>query len=157
MRSSRSQSSPRAGFSLIEVIITIVITAIVGVMFLTYMQTNLINSGNPVNIARYEGATEMWMERIVADYVQEMNTPVSFAAALATIYARNYTSGPYNMPASVTLTRSYVTYDGAGNEVTLTGGLTSTNLKVTVRTGGYSLTSILTAARVTSGDSVIYY
>jgi prepilin-type N-terminal cleavage/methylation domain-containing protein len=157
MRSSRSASSPQAGFSLIEVIITIVVTAIVGVIFLTYMQTNLINSGNPVNITREEGAAEMWIERITSDYVQEMNTPVSYATALAIIFARNYTIGPYNMPAGVTLTRTYVTYDAAGDEVTVPGGGTSSNLKVTIQTGGYSLTSILTAERVTSGDPVTYY
>ena len=86
-----------------------------------------------------------------------MNTPVSYSTALATISARNYTIGPYNMHASVTLTRTCVTYDGAGDEVTVTCGGTSTNLKVTVQTGGYGLTSILTAERVTSGDPITYY
>ncbi len=77
--------------------------------------------------------------------------------ALATIYARNYTAGIYNMPASVTLTRTYVTYDAGGNEVAVTGGGTSNNLKVTVKAIGYGLTAILTAERVTSGDPVTYY
>jgi hypothetical protein len=61
------------------------------------------------------------------------------------------------MPASVTLTRTYVTYDAAGNEVAVPGGGTSSNLKVTVEAGGYGLTCILTAERVTSGDPVTYY
>ena len=161
MRSSRSAYSPQAGFSLIEVIITMVVTAIVGVMFLTYMETNLINSGNPINIARAEGAAEMWMECIISDYVQEMNKPASstpnYTMALATIHDRVYTDPPYNMPASVTLTRTYVTYDGAGDEATVPGVGTSTNLKVTIQAGGYGMTSILTAKRVTSGDPVTYY
>ena len=98
----------------------------------------------------------MWMERIISDYVQEMNA-ATYTTALATIFARNYTAGPYNMPAGVTLTRTYVTYDVGGNEVAVTGGGTSRNLKVTVRAGGYGLTCILTAQRVTSGDPVTYY
>ena len=155
MRISRRLRTPQAGFTLIEVIVAIVVGAIVGVILLSYMGTQLIHSGDPVNIARAEGAAEMWMERILSDYVQEMNTPVSYSTALATIFARNYTANPYNMPASVTLTRTYVTYNGAGDEVT--GGGTSTNLKVTVQAGGYGLTSILTAERVTSGDPVTYY
>src|SRR5664280_2736274 len=137
MRTSRRLRTPQAGFTLIEVIVSLVVGAI--------------------NIARAEGAAEMWMERIISDYVQEMNTPVSYSTALATIFARDYTIGPYNMPASVTLTRTCVTYDGAGDEVTVTCGGTSTNLKVTVQAGGYGLTSILTAERVTSGDPITYY
>jgi hypothetical protein len=92
----------------------------------------------------------------MSDYVQEMNA-ATFTTALATIFARNYAAGPYNMPASVTLTRTYVTYDAGGNEVAVTGGGTSHNLKVTVRAAGYGLTAILTAERVTSGDPVTYY
>jgi prepilin-type N-terminal cleavage/methylation domain-containing protein len=148
---------PQAGFTLIEVIVSIVLASIVGVIFLTYMGTQLTRSGDPVNVARDEGVAEMWMERIMSDYVQEMNA-VTFATALATLFARDYTAGPYNMPASsVTLTRTYVTYDAGGNEVAVTGGGTSNNLKVTVRAGGYGLTAILTAERVTSGDPVTYY
>lgn len=157
MRISRRLRTPQAGFTLIEVIVSIVVGAIVGVILLSYMGTQLIHSGDPVNIARAEGAAEMWMERILSDYVQEMNTPASFSTALATIFARDYTSGIYNMPASVTLTRTCVTYDAAGDEVTVTCGATSTNLKVTVQAGGHSLTTILTAQRVTSGDPVTYY
>jgi len=155
MRISRRLRTPQAGFTLIEVIVSIVVGAIMGVILLSYMGTQLTQSGDPINIARSEGAAEKWMERIISDYVQEMNTPVTYAGALATIFARDYTTGIYNMPASVTLTRTYVTYDAGGNEVAAGG--TSTNLKVTVQAGGYSLTSILTAERVTSGDPVTYY
>jgi prepilin-type N-terminal cleavage/methylation domain-containing protein len=156
MRVLRGPRTFQAGFTLIEVIVSIVLAAIVGVIFLTYMGTQLTRSGDPVNVARDEGVAEMWMERILSDYVQEMNA-ATFATALATIFARDYTAGPYNMPANVTLTRTYVTYDGAGNEIAVTGGGTSRNLKVTVRAGGYGLTAILTAERVTSGDPVTYY
>lgn len=159
MRISRKSRTPQAGFTLIEVIVSIVVGAIVGVILLTYMGTQLIHSGDPINIARAEGAAEMWMERIMSDYVQEMNTPASstpnYTMALATIYDRTIDGTYYNMPASVTLIRTYVTYDGAGNEVAAGGA--STNLKVTVQAGGYGLTSILTAQRVTSGDPVTYY
>lgn len=53
----------------------------------------------------------------------------------------------------------FITYDAGGNEAAVAGGGTSTNLKVTVhvQAGGYSLTSILTAERSTSGDQVTYF
>ncbi len=156
MRIIPGSRTPMAGFTLVEVIVAIVLGSIVGVIFLTYMGTQLTQSGDPINITRHEGVAEMWMERIVSDFVEEMNA-ATYTTALATILARDYTAGIYNMPASVTLTRTYVTYDGGGNEVTVTGGGTSNNLKVTVQAGGYGLTCILTAERVTSGDPVTYY
>jgi prepilin-type N-terminal cleavage/methylation domain-containing protein len=154
---SKTRSAPRTsqgGFTIIEVIIVIVVGAIVGVISLSYMGTQLIHSGDPVNISREEGAAEMWMERIISDYVQEMNG-TSYTTTLATVYARDYTANPYNMPGDITLTRTYITYDAGGNEVAAAG--TSTNLKVTVKAGGHALTSILTAERVTNGDSLSYY
>ncbi len=156
MRILQVSRASQAGFTLIEVIISIVLGSIIGVIFLSYMGTQLTNSSDPVNITRYEGDAEMWMERILSDYVEEMNA-ATYTSTLATIFARDYTTGIYNMPASVTLTRTYVTYDAGGNEVAVTGGGTSTNLKVTVQAGGYGLTCILTAERVTSGDPVTYY
>jgi prepilin-type N-terminal cleavage/methylation domain-containing protein len=156
MKVLRGPRKPKAGFTLIEVIVSIVLASIVGVIFLTYMGTQLTHSSDPVNLARDEGVAEMWMERIMSDYVQEMNA-ATFATALATLFARDYTAGPYNMPAGVTLTRTYVTYDAGGNEVAVTGGGTSRNLKVTIQGRGYGLTAILTAERVTSGDPVTYY
>lgn len=157
MRISRKSRTPQAGFTLIEVIVSILLGAVVGVILYSYMGTQLTHSGDPVNLARAEGTAEMWMERILSDYVEVMNTPASYSGALATIFVRDYTTGIYNMPANVTLTRTYVTYNGAGDEVAVTGGGTSTNLKVTVQAGGYALTSILTAQRVASGDPVTYY
>lgn len=156
MRVLSGSRTPPAGFTLIEVIIAIIVGSIVGVVFFVYMGEQLTHSSDPINITRNEGVAEMWMERILSDYVQEMNA-ATYATALATVFARDYTAGPYNMPASVTLTRTYVTYDAGGNEVAVGGGGTSNNLKVTVRAAGYALTAILTAERVTSGDPVTYY
>jgi prepilin-type N-terminal cleavage/methylation domain-containing protein len=156
MRTLSKSRTPPAGFTLIEVIVAIVVGAIVGVVFFVYMGEQLTHSSDPINITRHEGIAEMWMERIMSDYVQEMNA-ATYTTALATIFARNYNGGIYNMPASVTLTRTYITYDAGGNEVVVGVGGTSNNLKVTVRASGYGLTTILTAERVTSGDPVTYY
>jgi prepilin-type N-terminal cleavage/methylation domain-containing protein len=156
MRILPGARTPLAGFSLIEVIVAIVVGSIVGVVFFSYMGTQLTRSSDPIHITRDEGVAEMWMERIMSDYVQEMNA-ATYQTALATIFARNYSAGIYNMPASVTLTRTYVTYDAGGNEVAVGGGGTSNNLKVTIKASGYGLTAILTAERVTSGDPVTYY
>lgn len=157
MKFPRITHRSQRGFTLIEIIVTIVVGAIVGMMFLSYMGTQLTHSGDPITIARNEGVTEMWMERITSDYVKLMNTPVVYTTALATIFSRDYTLPPYSMPGSVILTRSYITYDAAGNEIAVTGGGTSTNLKVTIQAGGYGLTAVVTAQRTTDGDPIAYY
>ena len=89
MRILPGSRTPLAGFTLIEVIVAIVVGSIVGVLFLTYMGTQLTRSSDPINITRDEGVAEMWMERIMSDYVQEMNA-ATYTTALATIFARNY-------------------------------------------------------------------
>ena len=81
MRVLRGPRTPQAGFTLIEVIVSIVLASIVGVIFLTYMGTQLTHSGDPVNVARDEGVAEMWMERIMSDYVQEMNAATLYNGA----------------------------------------------------------------------------
>ncbi len=155
MSISRKFRTAQAGFTLIEIIVAIVVGAIVGVILFSYMGTHLIHSGDPIAIVRSEGTAEKWMERIIVDYVEEINKPASYTTALATIHARDYTADPYNMPVDVTLTRSYVAYDAAGVEVSSPGA--SPNLKVTVKAGGYGLTTILTSQRVSTGDPTVFY
>jgi prepilin-type N-terminal cleavage/methylation domain-containing protein len=145
---------PRRGFTLIEVIITIVVGAILGSLVLSQLGTSLFHSADSVFVVKNEGLAEAWMERIISDCVKELNG-ANYASALATIQARDYSAAPYNMPASVTVTRTYVTYDAAGVE-TVAGG-TSTNLKVTVQAGDAKLTSLLTAERSSGSDPYATY
>jgi prepilin-type N-terminal cleavage/methylation domain-containing protein len=146
----------RQGFTLIEVIITIVIGAILGSLVVSQLGTSLFHSADSVFVVRNEGLAEAWLERIISDYVKELNS-ANYASVLATIKARDYSAAPYNMPASVTLTRTYVTYDAAGVETTVGGVGTSTNLKVTVQMGENKLTSLLTAERSSGSDPYATY
>jgi len=146
----------RQGFTLIEVVITILIGAIVGSLVVSHLGTSLFHSTDSVFVVRDEGLAEAWMERITSDYVKELNS-VNYASVLATIQALDYSSAPYNMPALVALTRTYVTYDAAGAETVVGGVGTSTNLKVTVRVGEAALTSLLTAERSSAGDPYATY
>jgi prepilin-type N-terminal cleavage/methylation domain-containing protein len=156
MRFAWGSPLSRQGFTLIEVVITIVIGAILGALVVSQLGTSLFHSADSVFVVRNEGLAEAWLERITSDYVKELNS-VNYASVLATIQARDYSAAPYNMPASVTLTRTYVTYDAAGVETPVGGGGTSTNLKVTVQTGDARLTSLLTAARSSGSDPYATY
>jgi prepilin-type N-terminal cleavage/methylation domain-containing protein len=155
MRLLGKEKRSHTGFTLIEIIITLVVGAVVGVVFLSFMGTSLTGSGDPVNIARDEALAQLCMELIISDYVREMNSSTNFTNALALINNRDYTAAPYHIPASVALTRTYITYDASGNEVT--GGSVSTNLKVTIKTAGNPISVILTAQRASNGDPVVFY
>ncbi len=56
------------GFTLIEIIITIILAAILGAMFLQVMETNVTGSVEPLTRVKDVYALNQVMERITADY-----------------------------------------------------------------------------------------
>jgi prepilin-type N-terminal cleavage/methylation domain-containing protein len=132
------------GFTLIEIIITILIAGILGVVFVTYLGTSLTKSADPVNMARTEGAAEMVVEKINSDYVRTVNG-AGFATALATLYATDY--GP-------SVTKAYVTFDGAGQEQP---GGTNDSLKITIQSQGRKITILFTQTRTAAADPAVNY
>jgi prepilin-type N-terminal cleavage/methylation domain-containing protein len=132
------------GFTLIEIIITILIAGILGVVFATYLGTSLTKSADPVNMARTEGAAEMVVEKIDSDYVRTING-AGFATALATLYATDY--GP-------SVTKTYITFDASGQEQP--GGVND-SVKITVQLQGRTLQILFTQARTAAADPTINY
>ena len=128
------------GFTLVEVIVTIMMAAIMGAFFIQYMGTAMSRSVVAIENVRDEADAEKLMEQIVADYVAEINK-TDPTEALSTIKGKNY--GP-----SVTMT--YITFNSGGVEQALVPPNTSNTLKVMVRAPGNSLTTLLTQSRVST-------
>jgi len=122
------------GFTLVEVIVTILAAAIMGAFFIQFMGTAMSKSTEAVENVRDEAAAETLMEQIVADYVAEINK-TNPTAALATMKAKSYGSA---------VSMQYVTYNSSGVEQTAT---LSRTLKVTVNAPGRGLTTLLTESR----------
>jgi prepilin-type N-terminal cleavage/methylation domain-containing protein len=144
------------GFTLLEVIVTIIAAGILGAIFIQLMGTALNSSWNAVEIVRDEADAEKVMEQIIADYVAHINNDP--AATL------NYMFTTYNAQTidGIRITTQYIDFDGSGNEVA--AGL-SDNLKVELKasgiaapaiTGRYFLTTILTNSRATNDPIVLY-
>ena len=135
------------GFTLIEVIATVVVLGILAAFFMNFMGTALTDSWQSVERVADEARAEGLMEKIIADYVElKNNNPV--AAALPVIVSResSYESDvDYGMP----VTTQYIVFDTNGNEQADTAG-ENRNLKVTVESPGYHLTTILTESRTDS-------
>jgi prepilin-type N-terminal cleavage/methylation domain-containing protein len=136
----------RAGFSLLEVIVTIVVASILAALMVQFAGTALLRSADPVDRVRDEADVEAITEKIVSDYVKEINSDP--ANALSTLKDVN------DYGANVTM--SYIEFDGAGLE-TVPPPAVSDTLKVTVQGTGYSLTTLLTQSRTQSDDPETNY
>lgn len=146
------------GFTLVEIIVTIVVAGILGVIFMQLMGTALNSSWNAVEIVRDESNAEGLMERIIADYVAYINNdsgdPDSALINIFTDYNGKTIDG-------ITIATQYIYFDSSGDEQI--GG--SDNLKVVLLVPAqlapairsrYPLTTILTKSRSTNDQIVIY-
>jgi prepilin-type N-terminal cleavage/methylation domain-containing protein len=146
------------GFTLVEIIVTLMAAGILGVIFINFMGTALESSWNSVEIVRDEAGSEKLMEQIIAEYVAliNSNSPGGALDTIETTYHNNTFDGIY-------VTAENILFDGAGNESTVGS---SDNLKVVLRssgpvapaiTGRYPLTIILTNSRRDADDQIVLY
>lgn len=158
MKYLKSNIFSSKGFTLVEIIVTLVAAGILGAIFIQFMGTALDASWNSVEIVRDESGGEGVMEEIIADYVREMNSDPN--NAIGTLVANN--SNPIKKYGE-NVTMQYIVFDGAGNEV---ASASSDNLKVVLQssgpaapaiTGRFPLTIILTNSRRAAGDQIVVY
>ena len=137
------------GFTLVEIIATIIVMGILAAFFIHFMGTAVNYSWEAVEIVGGEASAEGIIEQIIADYVREMNSAPD--SALATLVSNN-SGGTYG--GNVTM--AYIGFDENGNEIPVTSG-TSELLKVTAHATGKDLTMILPKSRWHSTDPIIEY
>jgi prepilin-type N-terminal cleavage/methylation domain-containing protein len=133
----KSTLSDHSGFTLVEIIITLTVTAILSVMLVQFMGTSLSRSTEPI-LSVQEGMTLQGVfENMHADYKQLLlteNTPLD-------IFKTRVEAGYYG---TYTLTDSkYILFDGAQIEVPCNTP-DCRLLKVTIAMGDHSLTSLFT-------------
>jgi len=158
MTHSKSTKIGSKGFTLVEIIVTIVAAGILGAIFVHLMGTALTASWNAVEIVRDESNAEGLMERIIADYVAYINNdsgdPDSALINIFTDYNGKTVDG-------ISITTQYIYFDSSGDEQI--GG--SDNLKVVLQAPAqiapairsrFPLTTILTKSRSTNDQIVIY-
>jgi prepilin-type N-terminal cleavage/methylation domain-containing protein len=140
------------GFTLVEVIVTIVAAGILGAIFIHFMGTALTSSWNAVEITRDEANAEKLLEQIIGEYVVLINgnNPANALSSIDTTYGGQTIDG-------VSITTQYITFNTSGNEET--GG--TDYLKVVLQASGpgapaisgrFPLTTILAYNRETDDD-----
>jgi len=129
------------GFTLVEIIITILIASILGLIFLQFMGTSMTGSVEPVIRIRDAFTVKQVMEKMTADYKKLMAENTS---SLSTFQSHvqngnNEENVPYFGPYTVVY-NNYITFDDSGNEVA--GG--DRILKVSISHGDQKLTALFT-------------
>jgi len=107
------------GFTLLELLITLTVAAVLGAMLLTFLGTNVMQSGNPVvTVGDYNDLNQV-MERIVEEYkarIKNGNLKIGGTAGLLSWVQANY--GSYVDGANT----KFITFDGTNREVSCTYG-----------------------------------
>lgn len=144
----RSKIAGSDGFTLVEIIVTIVMMGIMAAFFTQFMGTALDNSWKSVELVAGEAQAEANMEEIIAYYTSKINSDPD--TALAAVKATNFGSN---------VNIDWIFFDisdGAGN-VVIPGSGTTNTLKVTVEAPGNNLTTLLTRSRTASAEPVVNY
>ena len=153
MKCTNSKNNAESGFTLIEVIATIIVMGILAAFFIHFMGTALNDSWKAVEVVEGEAKAEGLMEKIISDYVEEINDNPNNALAEIKGLESDYESDvDYGMP----VTMEYIVFDAGGDEQADTAG-ENRNLKVTVEPPGYNLTTVLTQSRTDTNQPPVIW
>jgi prepilin-type N-terminal cleavage/methylation domain-containing protein len=141
----------QGGFTLLEIIITIVIAAIMGVFFAQFVSTSVIHSADPVLRAQNLSRTTHIMEYMTADYKRLAATQSNFLSIFKDYvgYGNTTTKPPgyegYPSYGSYeVLCNKYVRFNTSGIEENDPDQLSGRVLKVTIRGGDQVVTALFT-------------
>ncbi|NJB68565.1 prepilin-type N-terminal cleavage/methylation domain-containing protein [Desulfobaculum xiamenense] len=126
---SRHARSRQHGFTLIEIIVTIVLLAFVATIVANYMMSAVAHSSLPVVRVLDRGSAQGVVEAASADYRQLLaDNPSASQTALSTLKSR-LEGGHYG---TYTVETKYISFDGSGMEQTAPSGDNILKVRITV-------------------------
>ncbi len=125
------------GFTLLEVIVSLIVISLFGAMLLGFFQTQIVGSTVPIDAMRDGFALDQIMERMTADYENIVNTDPNPLTTLDT----NITTLSYGTYTAIT---QFIAFDGLNNEIAATCPTDCTILKVTITVSNQTITTIFT-------------
>ena len=132
------------GFTLVEIIATIIVMGILAAFFVQFMGTAQSKSWKSVELVLAEAEAEGKLEEIIAYFTSQINHDPN--NALNAVISNDFGSN---------VTMQYIEFQN-GSEHILESG-TSTNLKVTVNSAGNHLTTVLAKSRTSNADPNVTY
>jgi prepilin-type N-terminal cleavage/methylation domain-containing protein len=143
----KSKIANTHGFTLVEIIATIIVMGILAAFFIHFMGTAMDDSWKSVELVTGEAEAEAKIEEIVAYFTSKINDNADLANALSKV-ATEFASDA---------TFQYIVFNSAtGNEENDISG-SNRNLKVTIEAPGNDLSTILTTSRINSSDPMVNY
>ena len=149
MKDAILKGNSAGGFTLVEVILTLMAASILSVFFINFMGAALDFSWKSVEIVTSDAETEGKMEEIIAYYTSKINDdPGTALAAVVTNYNGQSTN-------DILVTTQYIEFNAGGDELDPPPSV-SYVLKVTAKGPANELVTILTDSR-NSGDPAVRY
>ena len=135
--------SKNQGFTLLEVVITLIVGSILGTILVQFMGTSMKNSFAPVIMVQDGNGVHEIMERMNSDYkMRLMTSTVDPLADFRTDVINGMLPPIAPVIGHYTETTNYIVFDNNGDEVPDNTQLRI--LKVTITHGGQSLTALFT-------------
>ncbi|MBU1194781.1 MAG: type II secretion system GspH family protein [Proteobacteria bacterium] len=125
------------GFTLLEVIVSLIILSIFGAAFVSFFQTRIASSTQPVIAVQQGFSLDEIMEKIKAEYELLINAdPTPLITLQANIQATPSSYGEY------TAITKFINFDGSGNEEAAECSANCSHLKVSITVGDQNLTTV---------------
>ena len=137
------------GFTLIEVIVTLIVASILGTMLVTFMGTTMTGSVQPLLRVQNANTAGQIMENIITDY-NKLNfddngagTTVALSTLKTRVLAGSTASSYYGATYAIAH-NDYVILSSAGADPSPDGGADPQTLRVSITQGSQTLTTIFT-------------
>jgi prepilin-type N-terminal cleavage/methylation domain-containing protein len=137
------------GFTLIEVIISLIIAGILGAMLVAFMGTGMMKSANPVLIAQNGAYLNRIMDKMTADYKYQMTTALknnlSPSTGVNNLISHLDTANYYSDDSHpYTVTKKRISFSGSPPTENSAEDSNSKILKVTINYRDLTATTIFT-------------
>jgi prepilin-type N-terminal cleavage/methylation domain-containing protein len=145
------------GFTLLEIVITVVVTATLSALILQAMGTNVERSAAPLVAVRSSLSLQDVMENLTADYKRLFVTDSTPMTTFQSLISQNNTAdGPYWSPYTAFTAQSdgiqfataascdAASYDNCYTEIACSSGCTIYRITITQNSTGRSLSALFT-------------
>jgi prepilin-type N-terminal cleavage/methylation domain-containing protein len=154
MKGAELTHNSENGFTLIEIIATVIVMGILAAFFINFMGTALTDSWRSLELVADEARAEGLMEKIIADYVGLING-TNPADTLTTIVSRESSIYEIDADYGMPVTMGYIRFNNGVEEIDTAGK--NRTLKVTIESPGYRLTTVLAESRTDANDLPVIY